>query len=245
MRNNNKFEDNEIFDVNKVDFKPVSVYHKTFLQNFFLYQHYYSEKRKSLGEFLEWQENFSNKMIKNLTNLKSRTITQDEITSIKELNTILFPRISDKLFSSLKNRMYFLFLYSEVENYFFKCMKYLMISKSFPDNVAEKNTTDVIMKNSWYEILKMFKELYKIRHNINDDLIQELNNFRTIRNLFAHGNGIITNRFLKRFQNPDFHVGEIFDLNTDIIPKYTNTIIGIIPQFDEVLLKKCPELVDI
>lgn len=59
MRNNNKFEDNEIFDVNKVDFKPVSVYHKTFLQIFFLYQHYYSEKRKSLGEFLEWQENIS------------------------------------------------------------------------------------------------------------------------------------------------------------------------------------------
>jgi len=92
------------------------------------------------------------------------------------------------------------------------------------------------------KIFNIFKALHQIDHNLRNNLIEALDDFRIIRNIFVHGNGIVNQKYLKRFPNTQLHIGEKIVLNTGIGSKYINNIIDIISNFDDSFLKKCSEL---
>lgn len=242
MKEDKKLNEKEKFDITKVKFKPITVFFQIFLQNYFLHQHFYIEKRKSREEYLEWNENFTNEMIEKLTAQKRRLISQEEMETIKQLNISAFPRISDEIFSSIKNRVHFVFNYSEAEHCFFKSLRFLMIKNSLTEKEAEKQTMEVIMKNSWYKIFDIFKNMFKINYTINSKLIQELQNYKFIRNVFVHGNGTVTQRFLRKFPSSNLSVGDTYILETENIFYYSGVLFDIISPFDEILLKNHPEI---
>jgi len=223
----------------KYSFRKGSEYFRIFLNNSFLYSHFYIEKRDSLEDFLRDREYSVNSSIRNLS--KKFKFNQEDITSIKEFHFSLFPRISESAYSYIKKRAFLVFTYSEMEQYFFKCMKHILIShSSYSEVKAEKQTVGFIMRNNWQKIFNSFRAF--INHTINDNLIKELDKFRIIRNLFAHGNGTINQNYLNYFPNSSQRFGDRLDLTTDLIYKYQNLSSEIIIFFDDALLQIFPEL---
>lgn len=212
---------------------------RIFFNYSFLYIHFYVEKRDSLEGFLRDREQSVNSTIRNLS--KKIKLNQEDITSIKEFNFSLFPRISESAYSYIKKRAFLVFTYSEMEQYFFRCMKYCFTKTSESEIQTEKETED-LMRNPWKKIFEGFKTLHRLNHNLNSNLINELQKFKIIRNLFAHGNGTINKKYLNNFPNSNQKFGEKLNLTTKLIYKYFNLSSEIIAYFDDALLKIFPEL---
>jgi hypothetical protein len=224
----------------KYSFRKGSEYFRIFYNNSVLYSHFYIEKRDSLEDFLRDREQSINSNIRNLS--KKFKLNQEDITSIKEFNVSLFPRISESEYSYIKKRAFLIFTYSEMEQYFFRCMNYCIIKTGVSEIQAEKETVDFIMRNNWEKIFEGFKTLHRLNHNLNSNLIDELQKFKIIRNLFAHGNGTINQKYLNNFPNSNQKFGEKLNLIPELIFKYFNLSSEIIAYFDDALLKIFPEL---
>lgn len=222
----------------KRTFRPFSKYFRTFLINYFIYP-FYDEKRLSFNK---------NKSEENKIKRLRGQLSPEERLEIKKL-TPLFTKIAlflkrtqDKKYSYIKNKVYFVFMYSEVEQYFFKCYKKILMIESMTEIDAEKKTLRVMMGSHWIKIFENFKNLREINHNIDNNLVEKLNDFKVIRNLFAHGDGTITEIYLRRITNSSLKFGEKLNLTSDLVSKYINISINILGKFDNALLQKYPEL---
>lgn len=227
-------------NLNENLFRKGSEYFRIFFKNSFLYIHFYLEKRDSLEGFLRDREQSINSTIRNLS--KKIKLNQEDITSIKAFNLSLFPRITESAYTYIKKRAFLVFTYSEMEQYFFRCMNYCIIKTGVSEIQAEKETVDFIMRNNWQKIFDGFKTLHRLNHNLNSNLINEVQKFRIIRNLFAHGNGTINQKYLNHFPNSNQRFGEKLNLTTKLINKYFNLSSEIIAYFDDALLKIFTEL---
>lgn len=226
-------------NLNEISFRKGSEYFRIYLNNSFLYSHFYIEKRDSLKGFLRDREQSVNSSIRNLS--KKFKLNQEDITSIKEFHFSLFPRISESAYSYIKKRAFLVFIYSEMEQYFFRCMNYCIIKTGVSEIQAETETEDS-MRNSWKKIFEGFKTLYNLNHNLDSKLINELQKFKIIRNIFTHGNGTINQNYLNYFPNSNQKFGEKLNLTTKFIYKYYSLSSEIITYFDDALLKIFPEL---
>lgn len=162
-----------------------------------------------LKDFLADREQSINSTIRNLS--KKIEITEDDITSIKKLHFSLFPRISESEYSYIKNRALLIFTYSEMEQYFFRCMNYCIINPGVPEIQAEKEAEE-LMRNSWETIFNLFKTLYNLNHNLDSNLINEVQKFKIIRNLFTHGDGTVNQKYLNYFPNSNLQLREKLNL---------------------------------
>jgi len=163
----------------KRTFRPFSKYFRTFLINYFIYPFYYDEKRVSFNK----NKNEENK-IKRLRSLLSPEARLEikKLTPLVNKILLFFKRTHEEMYSYIKNKVYFVFIYSEVEQYFFKCYKNILMIKSMTEIDAERKTIYFIMKNYWIEIFENFKNLCEINHNIDNNLVENLNDFKVIRN---------------------------------------------------------------
>ncbi len=224
----------------KYSFRKGSEYFRIFSNHFFLYSYFYIEKRDSLKDFLRDREQSINSNIRNLS--EKFKLNQEDIKSIKEFHFSLFPRISESVYSYIKKRAVLVFTYSEMEEYFFRCMNYCIIKTGESEIQAEKETVDFIMRNNWQNIFEGFKTLHNLNHNLNSNLIDEVQKFKIIRNLFTHGNGTINQKYLDNFPNSNQRYGEKLNLTQELIFKYFGLSFEITSYFDHALLKIYPEL---
>ncbi len=169
-------------------------------------------------------------------------------------------------FKEFQNQHYILFVYSQMEQYFFKCFKSVLMIE--PDILKENTLTiqkilennkdfDLILDEKAEEIaLKQFRtnfsdifekfvrEKLGLRHGITEDEIMALNDFKQLRNLFAHGDGTITRSFLKKVQEPSLKLGlgDKLQITKEIKNKAWEIVLQVVMKFDEVLVKTYPEL---
>ncbi len=162
-------------------------------------------------------------------------------------------------FLSFQGKLFIIFLYSEFEQYLFRCIKFILLNqpeilaKEFPEiedkpeYFQEERAEKLIHKLSYKKYSEIFnytKQILKIDHNLNKDDFEKLHEFKQIRNLFAHGDGTITKIFLKRVKESNFKLGD----KIKIVDKMTQEIYQIVfkatETFDRALILKYPRLVD-
>lgn len=162
-----------------------------------------------------------------------------------------------------ENRFFLLLLYSEMEQYLFKSFKYILMKypsilkeksisldklldnnqtkNSIIEEKIEKELHDLLY-NNFFEIFKYASKVLKINHQIENNDINKLNEFRQVRNLYAHGDGKINTLFLSKVRDSNFKLGEEFIINTDQLQIYLDLIFKILIKFDKFFIKKFPEL---
>lgn len=117
----------------------------------------------------------------------------------------------------------------------------------FIDEIIEKKIHNKFYKD-YTEVFHFAEKVLGINHLIHKDLINLLNFFKQIRNLYTHGNGTINQIFLKRIKpmlkNKDmYRKSEKFQLTDKLIEDLQHIIRLIIIQFDKSITKLYPELI--
>lgn len=156
------------------------------------------------------------------------------------------------------------FFYSELEHYLFKCFKEIFLlypqklenkqikikellehdlnREEILEIVIEKEVEN-ILRNSLENIFKIAQKDHGIDHKIEDNKIVILSKYRKIRNLYAHGNGVINKIFLEQTKLSEFKVGEKLEINLEMVNEFLITISEVVNSFDKALLLKFPSFI--
>lgn len=172
--------------------------------------------------------------------------------------------MSSKYMYKFLNRSLLLFLYTEIEQYFFGCFKYAIITNS-PAILSKKQVSikEIIKNNKNFDLIieekaeriihdqfyKNFKEIFEfvyeflgIKVNFQEEDLKLLEEFRQLRNTFIHGNGKVNLIYLSKIPHSNKKLGDKLDINIEIITDYMKPIREILEKFDEQLLNQFPEL---
>lgn len=185
---------------------------------------------------------------------------------IKDLKFILnmTKAMSSKYMYNFLNRSLLLFLYSEIEQYFFSCFKYAIITNSpailskkqvsikeiiknqknfdlIIEEKAEKIIHDQFYKN-FKEIIEFVYEFLGIKAKFQEEDLKILEEFRQLRNVFIHGDGKVNLIYLSKIPYSNKKLGDKLEINIEIITDYMKSIREILEKFDEQLLNQFPEL---
>lgn len=114
------------------------------------------------------------------------------------------------------------------------------------DEIIEKKIHNKFYKD-YTEVFHYAKKVLGIKHLIHKDLIDLLNFFKQIRNLYIHGDGTINQIFLKRIEplmrkKDMYRIEEKFQLTDELIEDLLHIIRPVIIQFDKSIIKLYPEL---
>jgi len=117
----------------------------------------------------------------------------------------------------------------------------------FIDEVIEKKIHNKFYKD-YTEVFHFAEKVLGIKHSIHKDLIDLLNFFKQIRNLYTHGDGSINQIFLKRIEplirkKDMYRIGEKLQLTDEVIEDLQHIIRLIIIQFDKFITILYPELI--
>ena len=193
-------------------------------------------------------------------------ISSPSITIEEAKNMLEFLRpLNYEIFLKFMNEADLFFVYTELERYLFKSLKYILLKhpnklkdKMIPlewilpndfskEIIIEKKAEKIIHDLFFKEFGKIFEDIRKffgIKHCISENEIDTLNEFRQLRNIYIHGDGRVNSTYLSKVKNSILSIGDVLPLNMDIIKSYTRKIIDILINFDEALLKQFPELKD-
>lgn len=195
----------------------------------------------------------------------------------------IYEKMNYKQFYEIENANTLILLFSEFENYLFKCFKYILLNNpSIMDNqtitikeliekqgdlsliieeIAEENAIrkfnldilldDIIEKKIHNKFYKDYEEVFHyaekilgIKHNISKDLIKQLNFFKQIRNIYAHGDGTITRIFINKINNfkskdemDKYHLGNKFIVEDQDLRDVDDLFMWITSKFDNGLTK--------
>ncbi len=116
----------------------------------------------------------------------------------------------------------------------------------FIDEVIEKKIHNKFYRD-YTEIFHFAERILGVKHSIHEDLINLLNFFKQIRNLYTHGDGTINQIFLKRIEplgikKEKYRKGEKVQLTDELVEDLQNIIGSTIIQFDKSLTVLYPEL---
>ena len=196
-----------------------------------------------------------------------------------------FKNFNISKFKELENISLLFFMFSEFENYIFKCFKYIIIrrpeilfeklisieniinkikdlklgSKDEIENEEYKNLllnsiiedfTERIIHDKLYEnyekVFTYAQRVLGIKHNIESRELDLLNLFKQFRNLYSHGDGIISYIFLNKVQKigktKDFKLGEKLIVDDELIDDVRIIIFFIGSIFDKAFISSYPEL---
>ncbi|MBN1216207.1 MAG: hypothetical protein JXA99_12300 [Candidatus Lokiarchaeota archaeon] len=133
---------------NKIEFKPWSKYCRIYFNHVYIYGLYNLEGREELTEEKIQEEIGQSYKLSKEDQARWEKSVASMNKFLKSLN-FLNLRISDKAYFFIKRRAYLLSTYTELEQYFFKCYKYILIANGIDEIKAERTTTEIIMKNNW------------------------------------------------------------------------------------------------
>lgn len=174
-----------------------------------------------------------------------------------------FEKIDFNNFLKYQKRNFLQIFYTEIEHYLFKAFFYVF--NKYPESLNEKKVKfELILKNrnnldnliqgkiekEVEQILRLsFKQIFKeintkfgIDSNINENEFKELTKLRQLRNLYAHGDGTITQAYLNKISDSNLKLGEIKEINSKEIYDLSQTVFTVLNKFDENLIRKFPEL---
>ncbi len=163
-----------------------------------------------------------------------------------------------------QNQHHTLFLYAQMERYFFQCFKYILMDHS-PEIIKKKTISigtilernknfDIIYEEKvesiivsefyqdYKEVLKFAEEKLGIIHGYTDDDIVEFNKFKALRNLFAHGDGTVTWVYLEKVKNSTLNQGEKVIVTEEMKTNLETKINQLLLKFDKIFLKSYPDL---
>ena len=163
-----------------------------------------------------------------------------------------------------QNQHHILFLYAQMERYFFQCFKYVLMNRP-PEIIKEKMISigtilernknfDIIIEekvesiivNEFYgdykKVLKFAEEKLGIIHGYTDDDIVEFNKFKALRNLFAHGDGTVTWVYLEKLKDSTLNQGEKVIITEELKTNLETKINQLLIKFDKIFLESYPDL---
>jgi len=185
---------------------------------------------------------------------------------IKDLQLILkmTKGMSSKYMYKFLNRSLLLFLYTEIEQYFFGCFKYAIITNSpailskkqvsIKEIINNKKNFDLIIEEKAERIIhdqfyKNFEEIFEfayeflgIKVKFQEEDLKILEEFRQLRNAFIHGNGKVNLIYLSKIHYSNKKLGDKLEINIEIITDFMKSIREILEIFDEQLINQFPEL---
>lgn len=101
------------------------------------------------------------------------------------------------------------------------------------------------------EFFDLLSRKWNLNPNFNETIIRYLIIFREIRNLFAHHNGIIDQKYLENIQYPysnfgdnyiiknfSYQIDDKFIINKEIIDDINALVVRIVSDFDKELIRK-------
>lgn len=162
------------------------------------------------------------------------------------------------------NRFHLLFLYSEFEQYLFSGIKSLILK--YPDSLKEKTITikQIIEKNKDFDLIlqekaeavteqllrndfvKFFELIsekpYGFKVELDQSVINELDEFKQLRNAYIHGDGTVSSIYLSKIKDSRLKLGDKIPLDFELIFKEPDLIFSVLSKFDKILLEKIPEL---
>ena len=117
----------------------------------------------------------------------------------------------------------------------------------FIDEIIEKKIHNKFYRD-YTEVFHFAEKILGVKHSMPKDLIDLLNFFKQIRNLYTHGDGTINQIFLKRIERlakkkDVYRIGEKLQLTDELIEDLQQIIRGSIIQFDKSITKLYPELI--
>ena len=177
-------------------------------------------------------------------------------------------------------------MFSEFENYLFKCFKYIIIRRpeilfeklisieniinkikdlkfDFKDEIENeeyKNLllnsiieefTERIIHDKLYEnyekVFTYAQKVLRIKHGIESRALKLFNLFKQFRNLYSHGDGIISYIFLNKvekigYKTKYFKLGEKLIVDNELIDDVRSMIFFISSVFDKAFISSYPEL---
>ena len=175
-----------------------------------------------------------------------------------------FKHVTEENLEFYLSKYYLVVLYSELEQYLFNILKYIYIKhpeilkkhtiyigtilekgSNFDLIIEEKAEKDIL--NLFYKDFKeFFKEIAKkplgLKISLTNEEIMRLNEFKQLRNSYIHGDGRVSLTYLSKLKNSKKVLGEILELDYNIITEYDKLIFEIIRRIDEVFILKFPEL---
>lgn len=247
-----------------------SIYLKEFFDNWSKSAFFFDISKKGgqsfIDDMVKVQENLRNEIerIESGKESRIRGIDQSNIHILKNYyeNSRIYTYDN---FIDFTNQLFIIFLYSEMENYFFKCLKHIFTK--FPNKkfqlTIEKRGLSYLEGSVETEIIKMLNNMkyrkffdslrrkWNLNPNFDEKIIRHLTIFREIRNLFAHHNGIIDQRYLENIQYPCSHfqdiyiiknfsyqTGDKFIITQEIIDDINSLVVKIVSDFDMELIRK-------
>lgn len=156
------------------------------------------------------------------------------------------------------------FFYTEFELYLFKCLKYiytqrpqiigkkqvmlnLLLEHNFHlETIIQAKIEKVIeqqLRENYNQFFRYIQENLGIEHNLISEDINRLIEFQQLRNIYAHGDGTITQIYLDKFPESNFKLGERLEISYEIILKSFYIVIKIINTFDNAFIDKYPEII--
>ena len=220
-------------------------------------------KFSSKEKFKEMRPKY-NQQIENLEKSKEANPSSSEgydwlINKMKTARDNSFPDLVE-----YQNQHHILFLYAQVERYFFQCFKYILLTHA-PDIIKEKQVSigtilernknfDVIYEEKvesiivreFYKdykiILEFAKEKLGIPHDFSEEEIEEINKFKGLRNLLAHGDGTVTWVYLEKVKDSTLRQGEKMIITEEMVNNLQTRINQLLLRFDKILLNSYPNL---
>ncbi len=155
-----------------------------------------------------------------------------------------------KKIKEIEYRAYLTLIITELENYFSKCIRYIMKKKD-PD-ITDKSVEEElykIMRKRIQNILAYARDVFKIKHSVSLEDSILLQNFREIRHLYVHGEGRIDDKFCNErfapnyFPKIELDIGRKLQLTDDLICELWGVAIDVAKFFDIALTELYPELI--
>jgi len=196
--------------------------------------------------------------------LKPQTIQKN--VYMEDMKTV-FPEFNLDFykFKEIHFRNHIIYLYSELEFYFYRCLNYVFTKR--PNLLEEKNISlsvksilnkdynleEEVQKKLDKEIeqklRKDFNDFFEycskklgLKHRLSQEDINELKKFRQIRNLYVHGDGTVNEMFFRKYPESLFKIGEKFKIDEELLNNLVQISIRILDQFDEQIVKAYSEL---
>ncbi len=175
-----------------------------------------------------------------------------------------FEYITPENFKKHNDRNFIQFFYTEFELYLFKCLKYIYTKR--PQIIGNKQVSlkllleheyhletiiqakieNVIEQNLREKFDKFFEYIQEhldIEHKLTSEDINELIRFKQLRNIYAHGDGTITQIYIDKIPETNYKLGERLEITQEIKFKSYHIIIKTINAFDKAFIEKYPEII--
>lgn len=280
----------------------LSIYFDVLSKNIVLYEGFRHLKERKLKDHFKMYESyndfssFADYLLNPFLNIPTSDLGEN-VNYLMKLRTKIKGEIKDRTdyhfknfninkFREFENITLLFFMFSEFENYLFKCFKYSIIRRPkllFEKQISIENIINKIkdlkfnskdeIENEEYKTLLLnsiiedfteriihdklyenYEEVFTyaqkvlgIKHGIESRTLELLNLFKQFRNLYSHGDGIISYIFLNKVEKMGhktkyFKLGEKLIVDNELIDDVRSIILFISSVFDKAFIGSYPEL---